>query len=64
MQTLLEPRVLGIIMGCGIPLAAIIGFFWYQTAKVSSENELKRTLAERGITADEIERVLHTRSRD
>jgi hypothetical protein len=35
---------LGIIMGCGIPIVAIIGFFWYKTAKTTSENELKRTL--------------------
>jgi hypothetical protein len=52
---------LGIIMGCGIPIVAIIGFFWYKTAKTTSENELKRTLVERGMSAEEIERIVAAR---
>ena len=52
------PDQLGIVMGCGIPIVAIIATFWYKTAKATSENELKRTLAERGMTAEEIERVV------
>ena len=45
-------------MGCGIPIVAIVATFWYKIAKTTSENELKRTLAERGMSADEIERVV------
>ena len=52
---------LGILMGCGIPIVAIIGYFWYKIAKTTSENELKRTLAERGMSAEEIERVVAAR---
>lgn len=50
--------MLGIVMGCGIPIVAIVGYFWYKVAKTTSENELKRTLAERGMSAEEIERVV------
>jgi len=49
---------LGIVMGCGIPIVAIVATFWYKIAKTTSENELKRTLAERGMSAEEIERVV------
>ena len=54
-------RTLGTLLGCGIPLAAIIGTFWYLGQKSSSErseNELKQRMVERGMSADEIERVL------
>ncbi len=49
---------LGVVMGCGIPIVAIVATFWYKIAKTTSENELKRTLAERGMSAEEIERVV------
>jgi hypothetical protein len=52
------PDQLGILMGTGIPIVAIVATFWYKTAKATSENELKRTLAERGMSAEEIERVV------
>jgi hypothetical protein len=45
-------------MGMGIPIVAIIATFWYKISKTTSENELKRTLAERGMSAEEIERVV------
>ena len=51
-------ETLGVLMGCAIPIAAILGGIWYKVAKVTSTNELKRTLAERGMSADEIERVV------
>lgn len=51
-------RTLAIALGCGIPLSAIIGNFWYQAHKARSQNELKRSMVERGMSADEIERVL------
>ncbi len=52
---------LAIIMGMGIPIVAIVATFWYKIAKTTSENELKRTLAERGMSAEEIERVVTAR---
>jgi hypothetical protein len=54
----LRPDVLGIVFGCAIPIVAIVAGFWYQTAKVRSENDLKRSMIERGFTAEDVERVL------
>ena len=49
---------LAIVMGCAIPIAAIVCIAWCKVAKSTSENDLKRRMVERGMSADEIERVL------
>ena len=51
------PQV-AIIMGCLVPISAILGIYWYKAHKVRSENHLKRTMVERGMSVDEIERVI------
>jgi len=51
-------ETLGILMGCGIPIVGIIAYYWYRIAKTTAENDLKRTLAERGMSAEDIERVV------
>ncbi len=51
-------ETLGVVLSLGIPIVAIVGGIWYKIAKVTSENELKRVLAERGMSADEIQRVV------
>ena len=51
-------ETLGVVFGCAIPIIAIIGVFWYKIAKTTSENDLKRRMVERGMSAEEIERVL------
>ena len=56
-------ETLGVVLGCGIPIVAIIGMAWCRVARVTSENELKRALAERGMSADEIERVVAAKPR-
>ncbi len=53
-------EMLGVVFGCAIPIAAIIGVFWHKIAKTTSENDLKRRMVERGMSAEEIERVLGT----
>lgn len=53
---------LAVILIFGPGLAWVIGHFWYKVVKISSENELKRTMIERGMSAEEIERVLAARS--
>ena len=42
----------------GVPVASVLGGFWYKLNKVRSEHDLKRSLVERGMSAEEIERVL------
>ena len=58
-ESFLSPAILGILAGCAIPIVAIVGGFWSKTVSDKSKNELKRAMVERGMTADEIERVLH-----
>ena len=52
---------IAVIMGCLIPIVGIISGYWYKTQKVRAEHDLKRMLAERGMSADEIERILAAR---
>ncbi len=49
---------IAIIMGCLTAIAAVLGVVWYQIEKVKSNNELKRSLVERGMSVEEIERIM------
>ena len=51
-------QTLAICGAFAIPLAAIIGSVWYKMNKVRYEIELKRSMVERGMSVDEIERVM------
>ena len=55
---------IAVIMGCLIPIASIIASFWYKAQKVQSENELKRTLVEQGLSADDIERIIRAKAKE
>ncbi len=46
------------IIAALVPIVAIGGYFWYKASKRRSDNELKRTMIEKGMSAEEIERVL------
>ena len=50
--------IMGCLVGCLIPIAGIIANYWYKAQKVRSVNELKRTMVDRGLSVDEIERIL------
>jgi hypothetical protein len=60
---LLQPDTLAILLMFGapivVPLIAIVGYFWHSAVKTKSENELKRSMVEQGMSADEIERILN-----
>ena len=60
-QQLLEMPQLVIILVFLLPIVGIIAFYWYKAQEVRSRNELKRTLVDRGLSADEIERILAAR---
>ena len=49
---------IAVIMGCLIPIVGIIASFWYKAQRARSENELKRSMVERGMSVEEIERVI------
>lgn len=49
---------IAIVMGCMIPIASIIAMAWRGIEKTKSDNALKRSLVERGLSTDEIERIV------
>lgn len=55
---LLEPGNLAIIFMFGAPVFAVVGYFVHQIVKLRADNELKRIMVEKGLGADEIERIL------
>ena len=54
-------NTLAIVMTFSVPIVAILGSFWYKVERLRSENELKRSMVERGMSVEEIERVLNAR---
>ncbi len=59
-----DKQTLSIAGAFSIPLAVIIGSAWYKMNKVRYENELKRSMIERGMSVDEIERVIAAGEKD
>ena len=55
---------IAIIMGCLIPIVSIIASFWCKAQNVRSEHELKRSLVDRGLSVDEIERIIAVHSKE
>ena len=55
---------IAIIMGCLIPIVSIIASYWFKAQKERSTNELKRTLVDRGMSADEIERIIAAQAQE
>jgi hypothetical protein len=57
-ELLFDMPQLAIVMGCLIPIVGIAAAYWYHGLKVRSDNDLKRSMVERGMTVEEIERVM------
>ncbi len=55
---------IAVIMGCLIPIVGIGFSAWYKAQKVQSDNKLKRAMVERGMSAEEIERIMAARTED
>jgi hypothetical protein len=45
----------------GLPIVAVLAGVWFKVEQMKSENDLKRSMIERGMTVEEIERVLAIR---
>ncbi len=58
LESIFDVPQLAIIMGCLIPISAILGHFWYSTQKNKQNNDLKQSMVERGMSAEEIEQVI------
>ena len=54
-------ETIAIVATFSVPVAAILGGVWFKLSKIRSDNELKRSMVERGMSADEIERVMRSR---
>ena len=50
---------LTILLIFSIPIIAVGGYYWHEVMKNRSNNELKKSMIERGMSADEIERVMN-----
>lgn len=59
-----SPDQLVIIGAFSVPIVGIIGGLWYKIRRMVSENDLKRTMVERGMSVEEIERILAARTPD
>ena len=53
-----DNQTLGIVFGCGIPIVFILATAWYKVERMRSADALKRKMVERGMSAEEIERVV------
>jgi len=51
-------NTIAIVATFSIPIVAIIAGCWFKIERVRSENDLKRSMVERGMSAEEIERVI------
>jgi hypothetical protein len=51
-------KTLAVVLALGIPIVGIIAGTWYKIESVKSLTNLKRKMIERGMSADEIERVI------
>jgi hypothetical protein len=47
-----------VLVMAGIPLASILGWYWLRLHQTRSDNALKQSMVERGMSADDIERVI------
>lgn len=41
-----------------VAIVGVIAYFWHETQKARSTNQLKRKLVEKGLSVEEIERVV------
>ncbi len=55
---------IAVIMGCLIPIVGVIASAWYKAQKVRSDNQLKQTLVDRGLSADDIERIISAEAKE
>ena len=59
-----DKQTLSIAGAFSVPLAVIIAGAWYKATKVRHETDLKRAMVDRGMSAEEIERVIAAAPKD
>ena len=53
---------LTIILIFGLPIVSVIGYFWYSIEKTRSDNALKQSMIERGMSPEDIQKVLEAQA--
>jgi len=59
LERIFRPETLVLILAFSIPIIAIVGHYWHEVLKIRSNNELKKSLLDRGMSVEEIERLLN-----
>lgn len=54
-----DKQILTLFMALSVPIIMFVGYFWHKIIKTRSDNELKRSMLERGMSAQEIEQVIN-----
>ena len=54
-----SPQTVAIILIFTIPIIAIIGYYVHEALKTRSNNKLKQSMLERGMSAQDIETVIN-----
>ncbi len=58
-----RPEITALVMVFSVPIVALIAYYWHETLKARSNNELKQSMLDRGMSAQEIEQVINAGSR-
>gem|GEM_PF-2029754 len=59
LEALFNPRNFPILMVFSVPIVAVIATFWHLSIRVRSNNDLKRSMLDRGMSSQEIEQVMN-----
>jgi hypothetical protein len=57
-----RPEIAAIVMGCLIPMVIASMGIWAKVRKNRDNNELKQSMLDKGMSADEIEKVMNAGS--
>ena len=49
---------LAVFLALMIPIVAVVGHYWHEVLKHRADNELKKSLIERGMSAEDIQQVM------
>lgn len=58
-----DKQTLAVVGAFGMPLGCFVSYVWFHATKVRSEHALKRAMIERGMSVEEIERVMSAGSK-
>ena len=58
-EILAHPWTVMIILIFGLPIVAVIAHYWHEVLKTRSDNQLKQSMLDRGMSAEEIEQVMN-----